>query len=311
MSLISPQLRGLLKSLEMPIERVLDLLIRTTNAYRDLTVPLPVNHPWKKLASENSERMRELVFNNGDFFKADAIETSLLGLLAYTQGLGRLAESTPSIKEQHPDAAKAGHGALAAAVFIDVIELSVEDAHPFWKAATFAIAHRPDADVPARETYPDADSRDAAFELLGILRDIVMYDGLVPERITAKLTDPKEKERLRDMNWSKERREADPTLGTEQGRIAPASQLERFKRHESLIRKEYASYETLMLETLSYVFKVKTPAIAELIVEAGGPSLVWHYLRRSLQNLEQTKEIKTALFRWNEPLATRIVDSHR
>lgn len=300
------QLRTLIKDSNLSPHRLLDLHGMVQEAYRDLAGPLPKDHPWKEQAHTNSARMRTHVLESEGPFNTNHIETALLGLLAYTHGLGRLAEATPKYKAANP---KASHGALAAAVFAEIGEITEKNTNPLWRVALYAITHRTDAKMPSIDAYPDPEYRHAAHELLGILCDIVMYDGVVPERIRAKLENREEKDRLRKANWTDAKRSEDPLLGLERGEILPKSQLERFTKREPLIRSEYESYETLMLETLSYVFKTVTPAYAELIVKAGGPSLVLGYLHKQLssESAEQFQAIKRALMDWNQPLAVQIL----
>lgn len=298
------QLRRLINNSEPSLSHLLDLQGRVQEAYRDLAAPLPADHAWKTQAATNSARMRDLVLNNQEEFGLTGREATFISLLAYTHGLGRLAEATPKYKDANP---KATHGLLAAEVFTRTIVDHNGPLAPLWSVSYYAIRHRTDASMPPHGMFGDAEYFDAAHELLGILRDIVMYDGLVPERIRPKLESQKEKDKLLLANWSEERRAKDPLLGLERHEILPKSQLERFVKRESLVRSEYESYETLMLETLSYVFKFETPAMAKFTISAGGPSLVFRYLQRQLDESE-FQAIKNALFRWNDRLAIQIME---
>lgn len=300
------QLTQLIEGIPMGIEEVFDLSERMVNAYGDLSASLPDSNPWKVQALQNSLRMQHFVISQQAALGTNKFETLVIGLLALTHGLGRLAEASPTYLEKYPNEAKAGHGALAAAVFREIID-TPKRPDPFLEVASYAIAHRPDAEMPRADAFPNELWRPAAHELLGILRDIVMYDGLVPERIRAKLEDSKEKERLKLANWSAARRSQDLQLGCERGHILPPDQLKRFTNREALVRSQYESYETLMLETLSYVFKFTTLAITELTVQAGGPSLVLSYLRRQLVEEDEFQAIKNTLFRWNDRLAVKIL----
>lgn len=303
----NPGLIALFDTLHGPILEMLAALRRDLDdAYARLMAPLPHSHPWKTEMHEISSRMRDGITNAAEL-GLNSTQLRLLGLLAYTHGLGRLMEANRALKgEARPPW---NHGRDAATVFSESIfgqENSERGAleYPFWRAALYAIEHRPDPTTPAKDAYPDAEHRDGAHALLGLLRDAIKRDGLLPVRVGKNLTDEETKQAVRKATYAASLLEQDPAYGTERGYIAP-SQLDRFCEHKALVRADCATYETLMLQIIAYLFDVMHAEFASIIIDEGGPGLVYRYLAQRIPRAELAR-VRDSLMRWNPAFGERI-----
>ncbi len=303
----NPGLIALLDTLHGPIQEMNDVMRRDLdNAYARLMTPLPHSHPWKSEMHEISSRMRDGITNAAEL-DLNPTRLRLLGLLAYTHGLGRLVEANRALKgEARPPW---NHGRDAAQTFSesvfgkDAIAAKALE-HPFWRAALYAIEHRPDPTTPAKDAYPDAEHRDGAHALLGLLRDAIKRDGLLPIRVGKNLTDEETKRAVRKATYAANLLEQDPDYGTERGYITP-SQLDRFCEHKALVRADCATYETLMLQIIAYLFDVMHEQFASIIIDEGGPGLVYRYLAQRIPRAELAR-VRDSLMRWNATFGERI-----
>lgn len=301
----NPGLVKLFDTLKGPSDEILVIWQQAlTEKYIEKAAVLAPDHQWKTEMHEISRRMQKGILSSTGLGLRPA-QLTLLGLLVYTHGLGRLVQAAREVEKDLTPPPTWGHGYDAMMAFEPLTMMAGGPDHPFWRAALYAIEHRPDASTPDKNTYADAEYRDGAHALLGILRDAIKRDGLLPERVGKNLNDAVTKRNVREATWPAKIREANPIVGTEQGRIVPESQLQRFKDHKALVRSECVSYEALMLQILAYLFDVMHPEFASAIIQDGGPTLVYNYLKDRIPS-DEMAVIDASLVRWNAPFAARI-----
>jgi uncharacterized small protein (DUF1192 family) len=249
-------------------------------------------------------------------------DVEFVSVLALTHGIGLLQQTISRLRNKPYED---GHGQYAATAFRLIVDLpDPNDPDPAaqkslrsWEPILFVLTHRTDATMPKQEEYPNQELFEDTRSLLGILRGIVIRDRFQTQRVLPKLQDALTKEQIRKEIWSAEQRERNPLLGREQGVIARSSQMMRFEEHMPLQRAEFESYETVMLEQLSELFGLIHHAMIDIVVEEGGPSAIYGYLRDRLRNPDtqsggpspQMLRIKESLTNWNRIAADRIISN--
>jgi len=266
-----PGLRELIANSTLTTDAVAQAIKLIRGAYRTLNDELPESHQWKHSKLAHAGDCADEVEKHASLFGLQNLECAVFQFLLFGHDIGRLDQGLRRVRGE--EALDADHGRLSVERIKEALGATVETTAPIWTAMFEAIRCHSFRVTP---TVEELGGSEAVHGLVCLLRDTDKLGGWNSAK--SYTGDPERQARERRANWTA-MIEADPAWGNELGLISPPYHLwDPFLHGRLLERAKCRSYEAYMLQLLAWLYDVNTPEMLDIIIERGGPNIVFEYL---------------------------------
>ena len=279
----NPALREMIAASRITPEEIEEAISATRAIYKRLDKELPDGHNWKYKKLLHAETCAEEVAEHAPLFGFRGVETDVFRFILFGHDIGRLEQGIRRERGETVD--DEVHGKLSVEHIVKAIGLRTSGS--IWPFILKAIECHSLRVTPKAE---DLGGLSPAHPLIQVMRDTDKLGGF--DAATSYTSDPERKDKERRANW-KDFLDADPLQGTEMGIIAPACFFwSNFLSSQALDRRECRSYEAYMLQLLAWMFDVQTPEMRRVIIDRGGPKIVFDYLIKRLDTGSEKLETR-------------------
>lgn len=252
--------------------------------YKLLDDQLPDGHMWKYSKILHAEHCYEEVETHSSLFGFEDVECDVFKFMLFAHDIGRLEQGIRRTRGETVD--DQDHGKLSVEHILKALGITTYSMKPIWSLMLRAIECHSFRVTPSIEELND---QPLALPLIQVMRDTDKLGGF--DSAKDYVNDKERQARERRANWTA-RLDIDPIQGNELGFIDPPYLFwKQFLNGKSLLRAECRGYEAYMLQLLAWCFDVNTPEMLRVIIDRGGPRIVYDYLIKQLTTGKDKLEI--------------------